>query len=174
MTLESTSDVTKGSVFTKDRLSPFTDASFSGTWSGIDLGDSTHNYRDVYTKGEFFGLRLENVTSLTLPASSGQNVGRLLYATDNQKAYVDTGAGIKVLGVSKFVQDTVWDGIITTLDVNVSAEISDARLAVWDLKDNANDFEKMFVTIKTISATTVRIEVAPALPAGSYRLVGIE
>lgn len=174
LTLESTSNATKGDVLTKDDLLPFTDASFSGSWSGTDLGGGSNNYRDVYTKGEFFGLRLQNTTSGALPSASAQNVGRLVYATDNNKAYVDTGTAFKVLGVSKFLSDTVWNGTDTTKDVTVSADISDARNAIWALHDNANDFERIYTNIKAISATQVRITVSPALPAGSYRLIGIE
>jgi hypothetical protein len=50
---------------------------------------------------------------------------------------------------------------------------TDARLAIWQLKDNANDFECMFVVIKSTSSTNVRIEVGTPLPAGTYRLVGV-
>jgi len=52
LTLESTSHAAKGDVFTKDDFLPFTNASFSGSWSGTDLGDATHYFRDLYIKGE--------------------------------------------------------------------------------------------------------------------------
>lgn len=174
LVLESTSHATKGLVLTKDNFVPFTNASYAGSWSGTDLGDSTHYFRDVYTKGEMKGMRFENYTSGTLPASSGQNVGRVVYATDNNKAYVDTGSVFKVLGVSKWVSDTVWNGSDVSKDIDVSAEITDARNALWQLRDNANNFEVMYVTIKATSASNVRIETNVALPAGSYRLIGVE
>lgn len=174
LVLESTAHATKSYVLTKDIFAPFTNASFSGTWSGTDLGDSSHYFRDLYTKGEFKGLRFENYTSGTLPASSAQNVGRVVYATDNTKAYIDTGTVFKVLGVSKWVSDTVWDGVITLLNTDVSAEISDARNAIWQLRDNANNFEIMYVTILATSASNVRITTNVPLVAGSYRLEGIE
>lgn len=174
LTLESTSNATKGSIYFSDVLAPLTNASFSGGWAGTDIGDSTHYIRDLYSKGEFFGLRLENTTTATLPASSSQNVGRVVFNTDNNKAYVDTGVSMVVLGVSKFVSDIVWNGTDTTKDVDVSASIEDARNAQWQLKDNANNFEIMAVTLKATSATNVRIEVAVPLAAGSYRLIGVE
>lgn len=174
LTLESTADATKGYVFTRDVLAPETDASFSGSWSGTDLGDGTHYYRDVYTKGEFRGFRFENFTSGTLPTASAQNIGRTVYATDNSKAYIDTGTQFKVLGVSKFSADQAFDGSQLTKDVDVSSEISDARTAQWQLLDNANDFEIMYVQITMTSASNVRITTDMPLPAGSYRLVGIE
>jgi hypothetical protein len=174
MTLESTSDATKGQILFKDNLAPFTDASFAVTWSGTDLGGASNYLRDVYSRGEFRGLRFENFTSGTLPTASAQNIGRVVWATDNNKAYVDTGSAFQVLGVSKYIGDTVWNGTDTTKDIDVSANIQDARNAIWALHDNTSDFERIYTNIKTISATTVRITVSPALPAGSYRLIGIE
>lgn len=174
LTLESTAHATKGSIFLRDKLSPETNASFSTFWSGIDLGDPTHNYNDVYTKGEFKGFRLENFTSGTLPAASGQNIGRVVYASDNNKAYVDTGTAFKVLGVSKFISDISFDGVVLVLNTDVSSEISDARNAQWQLLDNANDFEILGVQITMTSASNVRITTSIPLPVGSYRLIGIE
>lgn len=174
LTLESTSNATKGFVGTLDNLVPVNTAVFAGSWSGTDLGDSSHFYNDLYMRGEARNFRLENFTSGTLPAFSGQNIGRVMYATDTQKAYVDTGAAIKVLGVSKWVSDVVFDGVQLTEDVNVSAEIQDARNAQWQLLDNANNFETMYVEITKTSATNVRITTDIPLPAGSYRLIGVE
>jgi len=174
LVLESTAHATKGDVLTKDDFLPFTNASFSGTWSGLDLGDATHYFRDLYTKGEAKGLRFENFTVATLPASSAQNVGRVVYATDNTKAYVDTGSAFKVLGVSKFSSDTSWNGSDITKSVTVSASVSDARLCMWQLRDNANNFEIIFANITTPNATTVQIDTNVALPVGSYRLIGLE
>jgi hypothetical protein len=174
LTLESTAHGTKGDVLTKDDLLPFTNASYSGGWSGTDLGGSSNYFRDLYTRGELKGARLENYTFATLPAASAQNIGRVVYATDLNKAYVDTGTTFKVLGVSKFQADQVFDGVILLLNVDVSADITDARNAIWQLKDNANNFEVMNVTLLATSASNVRITTNVALPAGSYRLIGLE
>jgi hypothetical protein len=174
LTLESTAHGTKGDVLTKDDFLPFTTASYSGGWSGTDLGGSSNYFRDLYTRGELKGARLENYTFATLPAASAQNIGRVVYATDLNKAYVDTGTTFKVLGVSKFQADQTFDGVITLLNVNVSADITDARNAIWQLKDNANNFEVMNVTLLATSASNVRITTNVALPAGSYRLIGLE
>lgn len=163
-----------GLIQARHDLVPEVDASFSGTWSGTDLGDSTHYWKDVYTKGEFFGFRFENTTSGALPAASAQNIGRTVYATDNEKAYIDTGTAFKVLGISKFVADVAFDGSQLTEDVDVSSDITDARNCVYVLLDNANDFEKLYVTLKATSASNVRIETSIPLPAGSYRLIVIE
>jgi hypothetical protein len=174
LTLESTAHATKGNVLTKDTLIPFTNASYSGSWSGLDLGGPSNYFRDLYTKGELKGARFENYTFATLPAASAQNVGRVVFATDVNKAYVDVGTSFKVLGVSKFTADQVFDGVILLLNVNVSAEITDARNATWQLRDNANNFEIMYVTILATSASNVRITTNVPLAAGSYRLIGVE
>lgn len=174
LVLESTAHATKGTVQTKDNFVPFTNASYSGGWQGTDLGDSSHYFRDVYTRGEHKGFRFENYTSGTLPASSAQNVGRAVYATDNKKIYVDDGSSFVVSGVSKYISDTSWDGLTTTQTFTVSATIQDARNAIWQLTDNSNNFEIMYVKIEAISATQVRVTSNPELPAGSYRLIGIE
>lgn len=174
LTLQSTTDGTKGNVRFADSLVPDTSAAYAGSWSGLDLGSSSLFINDIYSRGEFKGLRLENVLSSALPSFSGQTPGRLYYATDNGKAYVDTGAAIKVLGVGKFSADQTFNGTDVQKDVDVSADISDARTAIIQLKDNANDFENLNVTIKATSASNVRITTNTALPAGSYRLVVIE
>jgi hypothetical protein len=174
LTLESTSDATKGDIFTKDDLCPFTNASYSAGWSGTDLGDASHYYRDIYTKGEARGLRLENFTAATEPSSSSQNVGRLIFITDDKKVKVDDGSSFITAGVSKYVGDTVWNGSDTLKNVDVSANITDARNAVWALHDNSDDYERIYCDIKATSASNVRITVSPALPAGSYRLIGLE
>lgn len=172
--LESTSSLTKGNILVRDSIAPESPAVFTTAWNGNDLGTNARAFRDVYTKGEFKGFRLENFTSGTLPAASTQNIGRVVYASDVNKAYVDTGSEFKVLGVSKFVADQVFDGTITQLDVTISASITDARQAQWQLMDNANNFEIMAVTLQAISATQVRIKTNVPLPAGSYRLIGVE
>jgi len=172
--LQSTSDVTKGSVQTKDNLIPFTTASYSGGWSGTDLGDATHFFRDVYTKGEFKGMRLENFTSGTLPSSSAQNVGRILFATDNNKIYVDNGSQFIIAGIGKFLADQAFNGVDLTKTVDVSANIQDARNAQVQLLDNANNFERIYCKLEALNATDIRITTNIPLPSGSYRLIVIE
>ena len=167
--LESTSNATKGFIQFKDGLRPFTNASFSGSWSGTDIGGASNRIRDVFSAGEFKGFRLENLG--TLPGASAQNVGRMLYNTADANVYVDTGTTIKQVGSARIQVDTVWDGVITLLNVTVSGV--DARTMIWQLKDNTNNFETMYISISQTSATNVRLQVGTPLPAGSYRLIGV-
>ena len=174
LVLDSTANATKGFVKFASDLAPSANASYLGSWSGTDIGDATLYFRDLYMKGEMRGARLENFTFATLPSASGQNVGRVVYATDLNKAYVDTGSQLKVLGVSKFLQDVSFNGSETVKDVTVSSDISDARTAIWALHDNSDDFERIYTSIKATSASNVRITTNVPLSAGSYRLIGIE
>jgi len=173
LVFESTSNATKGFVKTKDSFVPFTNASFSGTWAGTDLGASTNYFKDVFTKGQHFGFRFENVSAL--PANSAQNIGRSVFNTTAGKVYVDTGTAWVAAGssVEKYSSDTTWDGVTTTQTIDVSASISDARTALWQFCDNSNNYERIYTKIEAISASQVRITVSPALSAGSYRLLGV-
>lgn len=172
--LESTANATKGNIFLKDTTLPFTNASYSGGWLGADLGGTSNYFRNLYSKGEHIGLRLENVTSGALPSSSSQNIGRLVYTTDTGKIYVDTGTALKVAGVAKHTEDLVFNGSDTVKNVDVSANIVDARYAIKQLLDNANDFEVMGVSLKATSASNIRITTTVPLPAGTYRLIVME
>lgn len=173
LTLESTAHATKGSVLTKDNLKPFTNASYSGSWSGTDLGSASNAFRDVYTKGELKGARVENFTFAGLPSAAASSIGRVAYTTDTNKLYVDNGTAWKVAGSSKYVTDTSWNGSDLTKTVTVS-DVSDARNCLIQLLDNSNNFERIYTKIEALNATDVRITTNVALPAGSYRLILME
>lgn len=170
LNLESTSNGTKGKILTKDTFASFTDASFSGSWAGNDLGGSSNRFRHIYTAGEYFGLRLEN--RATDDTSSAQKIGRLWWNTTSNDIVADTGTAILRMSCRRSVTDTVWDGSTTVKNVTVSG--IDATNAIWVLKDNTNDYEQMFVSIKATSTTNVRITTNIVLPAATYRLVGLE
>lgn len=172
LTLESTSHGTKGYILFSSKAAPTTDASYSGGWQGTDIGGSSNYWRDVYTKGQFYGLRVENVTSLT--GASANNAGRLVFHTTYGDLYIDTGGSFARIGVNRFISDTSWNGSDTSKAVTVSSTIEDARNAVWQLCDNTNDYERVYCSIKATSATEVTITVGTPLAAGSYRLIGIE
>lgn len=174
LSLESTSNGTKGKVLTKDTFAAFTDASFAVTWSGSDLGGTTNYFRDLYTRGELRGARLENFTFAGLPAASAAAKGRSTWATDQNKIYTDVGGSWLNTSVARFISDTSWNGSDLTKTVTVSSTITDARNCIIQLLDNANDFERITAVIKAISATQVTITTNVALAAGSYRLVVVE
>ena len=171
---ESTSNATKGQIKLKDTTAPFATAVYSSGWTGVDLGSTSLFFNNIYTKGEYKGARLENFTTASLPASSSQNVGRVAWSTDENRIYADTGLAWVAVGTKKYLNDESFDGVQTTKTVTVSGSVSDARKAIWVLKDNANDYEQILCSIKTLNSTQVTITTSSALPAGSYRLIGIE
>ncbi len=73
-----------------------------------------------------------------------------------------------------FKSDVSFDGIVTQKDVDVSANIKDARTADILLLDSSNNYERIFCKITATSASNVRINTNTALPAGTYRLIVVE
>lgn len=163
LTLSSTAHATKGSVITDSNFLP-------NAPSAIDLGEVGGEFRDVYTTGEFIGFRLENLAST--PGFSAPTAGRLIYNTTESDVYLDTGTSMKRLNPNRWSADTSWNGTDTTKTVTV--DDVDARYAVWQLKDNTNNYEVIYCKIEALSTTSVQITVSPALPAGAYRLTGVE
>ena len=173
LTLESTANATKGLIQFSSNLVPTSDATFSGGWSGTDIGQGSQRINDLYSAGEFIGFRIQNFLDAGLPSASAQSVGRLAYATDTELVYVDTGTSLKVVGANKHLTDEAFDGVQTTKTITVS-NIQDARRAFWRLLNNASDFKQIMVDITAISATQVTVTTTVPLPAGTYRLIGIE
>lgn len=170
LVLGSTSDGTKGFVLTSDDFHPVVTSTYSGGWAGTDIGSSSKKFRHIYTAGEFFGFRAENLGAD--PGASVQSVGRLFWHTGEGSLKVDTGTAIQKIGSFRYEEDTVWDGSTALKNVTVSG--IDATKAIWQLKNNTNDFETMFVSVKATTTTNVRITTNIDLPAGTYRLVGIQ
>lgn len=75
------------------------------------------------------------------------------------------------LGGAKFVGNVTFDGIVSFMDVDVSASISDARLCLAQLLDSSDNYDRIYCNIQATSATNIRIN--NKLPAGTYRLVVI-
>lgn len=173
LTLDSTAHATKGLILAKSDIAPNTDASYSAGWSGTNLGGASRNFVDIYSKGVHHGLRLEAYAgSGSYPSSSGQNVGRLIFDSTTNQVVIDTGSIWVPAGQQKFVSDVSWNGSQTTQTITISGSITDARTAIWQMLDNTNNYEQIFCKI-TKSQTQVTITVSPALPAGSYRLIGL-
>lgn len=174
LTLSSTSDATKGDIITDSDIRPNADAAYSGGWTGIDLGDSSYNYLDLYMKGQAYGMRLQNATTGAPPSASANTIGRLYYATDDNSIYADHGGSWVKKTTSKYLSDTSWNGSQSTQTFTVSGSVGDARTCQWTFHDNANDYEQIFCKITAISATQVTVFLNDNLPSGSYRLIGIE
>lgn len=163
-----------GSVVTQDSIKPSSDASYSGmTLNGVSLGDSVTRLANVYTRGEFVGMRVQNVTSGSRPSLEAVDTGRVVFETNTKKLTVNTGTEWKVLSVLKVEKDETFDGVSTSKAVDVSAVVTDARTCLWQLYDVSSGNEQIYATLKT-AVGTVTVETGTPLPAGTYKLVGIE
>lgn len=99
----------------------------------------------------------------------------ITYDVNSRPEYVDTGVAIQAVGAStRYEEDTSWNGTDTSKAITVTTLNMDARKAIWQLKDNTNNYETVYGKITATSATAVTIAVNTPLPAGSYRLVGIQ
>ena len=100
LTLESTSNATKGNIILRDTTVPSSDL-------GIDLGTASLRIDDLYMGGEGIGFRMQNVaTFASLPAPSALNKGRLAWVDDIDALYVDDG-GVWVIA-SNTLATAVW------------------------------------------------------------------
>jgi hypothetical protein len=118
LTLESTTNATKGSILFASKATPVNDAAYSGGWSGTDLGSSGKRFNDLYMAGEIKGARFENVGSL--PISSGTTIGKPVYYAGS--LYVDTGSLYVKVGSS--------DVAVTTKIADYTALTSDDVILV--------------------------------------------
>jgi hypothetical protein len=169
LVLESTAHGTKGTVQTKNNFLPFTNAAYSGGWSGIDLGGASNNYNNIYMKGEAKGLRLENVASTQ--ASSAQNVGRVMFNTTSKAIEVDDGSSVGEVGVITKYLDHTWSGNVATYTYDVSTITSAATTHGWMFVDNNANYEPIYAKIEVLTATTVKVTVNENLPNQAYRLL---
>jgi hypothetical protein len=168
LSLESTAHATKGTIIFKDTLRPGTDASYSGGWQGIDLGSSSFYLKDIYSKGIHYGLRLQNSAGQSFNAN---NVGRILWNSTTNKALVDIGTELKEVTKSVW-KSTVAFVAVTFVDTDVSAKISDARNAIWQVRDDATN-KIAYLDVEVTSASNVRITLNESY-TGTFTLLGIE
>lgn len=102
-------------------------------------------------------------------------VGRIKHLSFSEG--VNVTASPESVSGQKFSYDDEegWDGSAKTVTYDVSEFITDATQAIWSLKDAGNNYKQLVgVSIDHFPTNTdVRITVGVALPAGTYRLVGI-
>lgn len=118
-------------------------------------------------------VQIENFDEL--PSFSPRTIGRLVYNTKSEKIFCDAGWGFKQLSVDKFIRDIPLSGEEQTITVDLREEaIDDARKTIWQLCHLENEMERVVCSIKTPNEKTVVISSKDPLPAGTYRLIGIE
>jgi hypothetical protein len=170
--LESTASAVKGLVKTKDHFAPSVDATYSGSWSGKDLGTSSLRFNDINMKGELKGARIENLTST--PASSGQNKGRLVYNTLEDKMFYDNGVILKPLSSSNITTILVTMSSETSKLVNLTSVLEAGKTTadyIWTMYDSTTS-ESYFPSIARTSSTSVTLTSEVPL-TGTFALKGI-
>lgn len=133
----------------------------------------------IATKYIKWGTGTTDVNAKSMPATNtASNYTPTQVAaegTDKVSAHLNgINSKLGTLSGSKFTADLTFDGTQTTQDVNVSGTISDARLAIVQLLDNANSFDRIYCSLLATSISNVRIDTGTnKLPAGTYRLIVI-
>jgi hypothetical protein len=135
----------------------------------VNLGSASFRFDDLYLTGEGIGFRAENEVVASMVSAAG-TVGRLWYGTDTGFLHVDTGTEIKKVGNNSYA--AVHTNVQIEAGIDVSASIDDARDAVWQVREESTG-DVLDIPINT-TATTVTAINDIALPAGNYRLVGVE
>jgi hypothetical protein len=136
----------------------------------LQLGGSVNRWSDLYMTGQAFGLRLENTVA---PAGlfDAADVGRAAFNTADGFVYVNDGTEFKRVGNNS--HNATYTNVELQSAIDVSASVDDARNCIWQLCDIAGSEEIMAVPIRK-TATLVTVANTVALPAGSYRLIGIQ
>jgi len=137
----------------------------------FDLGKTGNEFKDIYLTGQLIGARLENQATAGIVGNVA-TPGRVWFNTTDEFVYVNDNAG-NVKKVGNNSHSGTYTNVQLAAPVDVSAYVDDARNCVWQLQDVANGNEIMAVPLQ-LTATTVIAANTVALPAGSYRLVGIE
>ena len=136
----------------------------------FNIGEAALRFNNLYVWGESIGARIENkVTGDLAGMASSDKKGRLVFTTDNNKLNVDIGGSFQKIGHNTY--NALKTNTELESGVNVSASISDARNAIWQVYDNN---ETLLGVEITRTSTTVTINTDISLESGNYRLIGIE
>ena len=122
LTLQSTSDATRGSVVFVDNLRP-------GSDNAVDIGTPSFRVGDIYMGGQGIGLRLENAADFaSLPAPSVSAKGRVAWVDNTNTIYVDDG-GVWVAAGASVVGAGVWTKYsLDYTDFSTAATTNDIEL----------------------------------------------
>lgn len=167
LTLGSTSNASKGEIVLQDSLRSDTDDT-------DDLGTSSYYFKDLYLKGQAYGLRIENFADSTARGAVTPTEGRVGWQVDTEELYIGLGASWKQVSTDAYYNEDAsgWTGSVSQVSYDVSTYTDDARKMVWQFKDNSNDYEIMAPQITHTSATNVTVTFGFNLTSGTYTLVG--
>lgn len=154
----------RGVVIQNAAISPHAD-------TALDLGRAGSRYKDLYMSGQLIGGRVQNVLLAGVAGLfNAAEEGRMLWATDSDDLYVNDGAQFRKVGRNTY--NELKTNVELAAPIDVSASIDNAINAIWQLCDTSTN-QIMAVEMDKTS-TTVSVVNTVALPAGNYRLMGIE
>lgn len=138
------------------------------------VGSSSKRIKDLYQSGEMIGSRVQNVLDAAVAGlMNASSKGRMIYATDTKAVYVDVGGTKKRVGHNSYnvihTHTTLNAGAV---NVTTGTDITDATNCIWQLRDTATG--ELILAPMTVATNTVTVSASPALPSGSYKLMGIE
>ena len=169
ITLDGTAISVVGDILTTPKLAPDGDNS-------RDIGETGNRYRHAYLSGTIFDDTGDFIVSdlMTLSRAPYRDVAKTQPAQAGDILIFDTVSGkylASTPGGSNNHIATYTDVQLGT-PINVSADITDARNAIWQLWEVSTG-DLLAVPIG-VTMTTVSINNTVALPAGNYKLIGIE
>jgi hypothetical protein len=143
-----------------------------GTDNVHSLGNGSYKFTDLHITGQAFGLRVENETAAGIGGKvSAGTPGRLFFNTEDDFLYVNDVAGA-ARKVGHNTYNATHTNVVLGSPVTTSGSIVDARNALWQLEEVLTGEIMNVPIVKT--ATQVTVSNTVPLPAGSYRLIGIE
>ena len=143
-----------------------------------DLGKPAAQYDDLYMTGELIGSRVQNIANAgAMPGFAAADEGRLVWREDTEQLMINDGEAYITIGRKSYnvVHPLANFGTAAVpVAVTVTPTVSDSRNCIWQLCCETNNGEIMGVKISKPNANQVLIERDIELPAGNYRLIGIE
>lgn len=140
---------------------------------GVNLGSASLRFQHLYMNGEARGFRFETENTVTILASADAGTaGRAWYSVDDNFLYIDDG------GTARKVGNNSYSAIHTNVELEAGVNIiasgtpNDARNAIWQVREESTG-DILDIPLNTTATTVTSTNTVP-LPAGNYRLIGIE
>jgi len=167
LTLLNNSADTAGLVLTTS-IDPTADAS-------LDLGKAGSRYKDLYMSGQVIGGRVQNVLNAGVAGLfNAAEEGRMLWTTDSDDLYINDGSAFRKVGKTSYNQIKTDVELFAGVVVNTGLPNDiDPINSIWQISDTATN-EVLGVGIEKTGTTVTVIADTGLLPAGNYRLMGIE
>lgn len=159
LTLESTSNASKGLVRVKDNLVP-------NVTSTPDLGTSSLKWKDLYASGENKGLRMENTT--TANNFNVASVGREYFNTTALQAYVDAGTHAKYpVYVDEYTETAAGANQTLPFDIRSVANLTGALTSISDISINSGYKGNRTKTLVNKTGSTLTINNSATILTGT-------